>query len=319
MPITLNDFKEGGALRNFITQVGLLGKIEKEGVEQDKLLDTLINAVTMTGAYTDSNKDGKLTKDDAVSEKFSKKEDDGEGGGGGDDTPTETVTHPTFKIVASKKSWNAAYDNGNGTLGKYYDDHPEEDLWNTAANRAVNFNDRWYTGTIDEQEVSCGTAWAADGVQKITIDGTEYYTQIWGYDLSGNNCTLYNDVACTEESGKTFNVTTVSFSDDCKHCWEGAINAPGAAYPWLVITLPEPATGKLKVIGGEKLGSTEVFPWGNDYREFLHGYAICSIPTEFSKPETKIDPSTGAAEVKIISSDISVDLITLTAPSVMEG
>ena len=91
MPITLNDFKEGGSLRNFITQVGLLGKIEKEGVDKDKLLDTLINAVTMTGAYTDSNKDGKLTKDDAVSEKFSKKEDGGEGGEGGDDpTPTPT-------------------------------------------------------------------------------------------------------------------------------------------------------------------------------------------------------------------------------------
>jgi hypothetical protein len=89
MPITLNDFKEGGSLRNFVTQVGLLGKIEKVGVDQDKLLDTLINAVTMTGAYTDSNKDGKLTKDDAVSEKFSKKEDD-EGAGGDDKTGENT-------------------------------------------------------------------------------------------------------------------------------------------------------------------------------------------------------------------------------------
>lgn len=320
MPITLNDFKEGGSLRNFITQVGLLGKIDKEGVDQEKLLDTLINAVTMTGAYTDSNKDGKLTKDDAVSEKFSKKED-GEGGDEPTPTPTpeETVTHPTFKIVASKKSWNAAYDNGNGPLGAYYNDHPEEDLWNEKENRAVNFNDRWYTGTIDRQEVSCGTAWAAEGVQKITVDETDYYTPIWGYDLAPHEAELFTNIECTESAGKTFDITTVSFSDDCKHCWEGSINAPGAAYPWLVITLPIPTEGKIEIEGGSKLDNKKVYPWGTEYRQFGHGYAICSIPTEFENDSVKINPATGAAEVKIISTDVTVNLTTVAAPSVLSG
>lgn len=339
MPITLNDFKEGGSLRNFVTQVGLLGKIDKEGVDQDKLLSTLINAVTVVGTYTDSNKDGKVTKDDAVSEKFSKKEDGGDDSGeGGDDpipTPTpdpepdptpdpepdpeETVTHPTFKIVASKRSWDAAYANGNGPLGAYYNDHPEEDLWNTAENRAVTFDDRWYTGTIDGQEVSCGTAWAADGVQKITVDETDYYTPIWGYDLAPHNAELFTNVELTESAGKTFNITTVSFSDDCKHCWEGSINAPGAAYPWLVITLPVPTEGKIEIEGGNKLGNKKVYPWGNEYKSFEHGYAICSIPTEFENDSVKINPATGAAEVKIISTDVTVNLITVAAPSVLSG
>lgn len=328
MPITLNDFKEGGSLRKFVTQVGLLGKIDKEGVDQEKLLGTLINAVTVVGAYTDSNKDGKLTKDDAVSEKFSKKEDEGGEGGGtdpdpdpepGPDAPEETVTHPTFKIVASKKSWNAAYDNGNGPLGAYYNDHPEEDLWNEKENRAVNFNDRWYTGTIDGQEVSCGTAWAADGVQKITVDETDYYTPIWGYDLAPHEAELFTNVECTESAGKTFSITTVSFSDDCKHCWEGSINAPGAAYPWLVITLPVPTEGKIEIEGGNKLGNKKVYPWGNEYKSFEHGYAICSIPTEFENDSVKINPATGSAEVKIISTDVTVNLTTVAAPSVLSG
>ena len=81
MPITLDDFKEGGSLRNFVTQVGLLGKIGKDGVNQTELLNTLINSVTMVGAYTDSNSDGAITSADSVSNKFSKEEDKNTEGG----------------------------------------------------------------------------------------------------------------------------------------------------------------------------------------------------------------------------------------------
>jgi hypothetical protein len=84
MPITLDDFKEGGSLRNFVTQVGLLGKIGKDGVNQEELLSTLINSVTMVGAYTDSNEDGAITTADSVSDKFSNKEDESAEGDDGE-------------------------------------------------------------------------------------------------------------------------------------------------------------------------------------------------------------------------------------------
>lgn len=92
MPITLDDFKEGGSLRNFVTQVGLLGKIGKTGVDQTELLNTLINSVTMVGAYTDSNSDGAITSADSVSEKFSIKEDDDKTG---ENTGNEQVNGTT--------------------------------------------------------------------------------------------------------------------------------------------------------------------------------------------------------------------------------
>ena len=89
MPITLDDFKEGGSLRNFVTQVGLLGKIGKPGVNQGDLLTTLINSVTMVGAYTDSNEDGTITTADSVSDKFSNKEDESDEGDDAENENTE--------------------------------------------------------------------------------------------------------------------------------------------------------------------------------------------------------------------------------------
>ncbi len=110
MPITLNDFKEGGSLRNFVTQVGLLGKIDKEGVNQTELLNTLINSVTMVGAYTDSNSDGAITSADSVSEKFSNKEDDEntEDNKNENKTPDDGNT-----VVNNSENENTAVDNND--------------------------------------------------------------------------------------------------------------------------------------------------------------------------------------------------------------
>ena len=144
----------------------------------------------------------------------------------------------------------------------------------------MNFDDCWYTGTIDGEEVSCGTSWAADGVQKITVDGTDYYMSIWGYDLVPADCELFSDVALTENIGKVFYIATVAFSADCVHCWEGAINAPGAVYPWAAVDVPTPFTGTIKLVYDE---GTPVWPWGEDVREFLKGFGIASIPTELGE------------------------------------
>ena len=208
-----------------------------------------------------------------------------------EDTESCPVPQPKPEPVAAdwdyiynESSWNSAYQDGK-PLYKYYQDHPEEDLWNTAENRAVNFNDRWYTGTIDGEEVSCGTQWAADGVQKITVDGTDYFMEIWGYDLTPKDCALYTDVEMTESADKTFEIATVAFSADCVHCWEGSINAPGAAYPWVAVDVPTPFEGTIQFIYDE---GTPVYPWGEGTREFLKGSGIASIPTELGE-QYKLD------------------------------
>lgn len=83
--------------------------------------------------------------------------------------------------------------------------------------------------------------------------------------------------------------------DNCERCWEGAINAPGAKYPWAVVTLPEGFEGVIKFTydGGEP-----VYPFGEESKQFQNIFGVVSIPTEFgdeyllnSDGETTFDPS----------------------------
>lgn len=83
--------------------------------------------------------------------------------------------------------------------------------------------------------------------------------------------------------------------DNCERCWEGAINAPGAKYPWAVVTLPEGFEGVVKFTydGGEP-----VYPFGEESKQFQNIFGVVSIPTEFGDEyllnadgETTFDPS----------------------------
>ena len=81
--------------------------------------------------------------------------------------------------------------------------------------------------------------------------------------------------------------------DYCPQCWQGAIGAPGAQYPWCVVNI-EPFEGiiKFNYDGGE-----DVFPWGLSMRTFRRHYAIASIPVELGSEfllhdgETTFDPN----------------------------
>lgn len=57
MAISLNDFKEGGKLRRFVTQVGLLDKIDSTDVDQKDLLARLMNSIRHSSVVFDKNKD----------------------------------------------------------------------------------------------------------------------------------------------------------------------------------------------------------------------------------------------------------------------
>ena len=64
---------------------------------------------------------------------------------------------------------------------------------------------------------------------------------------------------------------------DCVRCWDGAVNAPGAKYPWAVITLPKPFEGTVKFVYD---GGDPVYPFGSEMKTFNKGFGIVSIPTE---------------------------------------
>lgn len=198
-----------------------------------------------------------------------------------DPTPSEPIEYDmTWYLVHDETTWHEAYDGEDSPLKRYYTVYPEEDLWNVDEQRAVNFNDRWYTGTIDGKEVSCGTTWAADGVQKIKVDDVDYYFEIWSYGLDPKNVALFNDVAMTDPADKTFEIATVVFDPEkCKHCWEGSINAPGANYPWLVVDTKDKYDlskyeGKIEV---EYNGKT-YYPFGDEFGNFPKGFAIKDLP-----------------------------------------
>jgi hypothetical protein len=188
--------------------------------------------------------------------------------------PEPEPVEADWDYIHDEQSWNAAYQEDR-PLYKYYQNNPEEDLWNTAENRAVNFNDRRYAGNVDGESVECSAKWESDTVQSVVIDGVTYYGEIF-YDTNSHSLELFNDVNLTETTGKTFEISTVSFSEDCVHCWKGSINAPGAKYPWAAVAVPEPFAGTIQFIYD---GGTPVYPWG-EYKEFTKGYGIASIPTE---------------------------------------
>lgn len=200
-----------------------------------------------------------------------------------------------WEYIWNEETWNASYE--NGALKKYYAKYPSEDLWNTVEDRAANFNDRRYTGTLDGTMYEDVVAeWASSDAQKVTIDGTVYYAEIF-YDVKPRDIELFNDVAMTESVGKVFNILGVTYNN-CEHCWKGALNAPGAMYPWCAINFDGEFRGTIKL---EYQGETAT-PWGESVRDFSNGFAIASIPTVFGI-QYKLD-STGATT--FVDTDLNV-------------
>ena len=93
--------------------------------------------------------------------------------------------------------------------------------------------------------------------------------------------------------------------DNCERCWLGAINAPGASYPWAVVELPIPFEGTIRF---NYKNEEPVYPWGEANRTFARGFAIASIPNELNKPELKINAE-GEAEVPLLNGDLVITLL----------
>lgn len=162
-----------------------------------------------------------------------------------------------YDYVYDEASWNES--EANGALKKYHEKYPEEDWWNNAENRAVNYNDRLYTGTVDGTEVNGKAKWESDNAQSIKIDDVTFYAAIF-YGFEPQTLELFNDVNLTESADKTFVITEVGYSSDCSRCWQGAINNPGAKYPWVCPNFVTDVNGKV-VFRYE--GFEDVQPWGD--------------------------------------------------------
>lgn len=211
-----------------------------------------------------------------------------------DKTSEESTIIAVWDYIWNEETWNTSYTKDNSALAAYYENNPDEDLWNETENRAANFNDKRYTieiygnaeMTSDFTEKQFDALWVSDTIQKLTNseDNTEvYYTDMF-YSLDENAHELFLNSEMTETANKFAKFNSFNFTN-CTHCWGGAINAPGASYPWCVVNLDKPTTGVIKL---EYDGGEVVYPWGNKNKEFTKGYAICSIPNEFGE-EYKLD------------------------------
>ena len=69
--------------------------------------------------------------------------------------------------------------------------------------------------------------------------------------------------------------------ENCERCWEGAVNAPGAKYPWMVVNYNgEPATVTFKYTYPDGTVK-EVNPWGTKIFGTERTCGIASLATEF--------------------------------------
>lgn len=301
MAISLNDFKEGGKLRRFVTAIGLLDKIDTD-VDQNDLLYKLMKSVKHTSVAEDKEKNNweydpeidntEVFEDDEVNpniEEPKKKEDKKDEPKQEEDLPSVddvVEEEASWVYVNNEESWNESYT--NGALKDYYEANPTEDLWNSLANRAANYDDRVYEGTLDGESTACSVKWASDNAQKLIFSTGEYYAAIF-YELEPKDIELFTDIELTVSAGKTFNATSVHYSDSCQHSYQGAVNAPESTLPWVVISIPKGFTGVIKC---DYKGEVS-YPFGEEEKTFTKGYGVVAkseiAPTgTFAKTKLKV-------------------------------
>lgn len=252
-----------------------------EGIEFDGLMPKFLEKIGMTTGTSD--KSSKLFEfHPAGGDSMETVDTDEIMNQGGDEPgpgpkpkPEPVETEAEFDFIYNETSYDAAL--GNPALQRYYKDHPEEDCYNTAEDRPCNYNDRLYTGTIDDVEVSGKATWASEAAQMITIGNDQYYAAIF-YGFNPQSLELFSDVNLTESVGKTFVITQVAYNEDCPHSWK-AVNKD--AFPWCAVNLPMPFQGTVKFTYDE----TNVVERQINSE---HGYYIVQIASLFGE-EYKID------------------------------
>lgn len=113
----------------------------------------------------------------------------------------------------------------------------------------------------------------------------DYY--VWADGLSPYKEDLWNTVelrpANWNDIEKDGQGNPIEYEDgyhyiNCVRCWLGAVNAPGAQYPWCGVRI-NPFEG---IIKWDYKGQV-AYPWGEEKRVFKRTFAVASIPAELGE------------------------------------
>ena len=182
----------------------------------------------------------------------------------GETGSTQVETEADFDFIYNSGTYDAALR--NAPLQAYYQDYPNEDLWNNATDSQPGFNDKVFTVKMwtnaecegDYEVKQFKSQWYSDnGVQKI-IDvndsSIEYYLPTF-FENDGPD--VAHELFAGAEGGyvatpddliypcsRWIKVESVSYGgDNVVHSWK-AVNKD--AFPWVVVELPKPFDGTIK-------------------------------------------------------------------------
>ena len=226
-----------------------------------------------------------------------------------------------------EKRANAYNDSvANGALKVYYEDNPDEDWWDTERNEPANYNNHSYGFVSYDME---GNELATGRVRKVWEEGcgdstfvkvhvTENSVTEWvGRDfyIQGNACVgedlfeLYGDSALTIPVNVKVKITDHSM-ENCVRDIRGAIYAPGAQFPRIVLGFEDNVNARVKftytyretneATGEQEEKSVSVYPWGDAVFCKNRRCGAASLPREFPGIITATEYNQDAKDGRII-------------------
>ena len=136
----------------------------------------------------------------------------------------------------------------------------------------------------------------ANGVLKdyyVWADGLSPYKEdLW--NTVEQRAANWNDVE-KDEQGNPIEYEDGYHYINCVRCWLGALNAPGAQYPWCAVRI-SPFEGYIKWEYEDKV----VYPWGDKAREFKRTFAVASVPEELGAEYKLVDGKTTFEPEKLV-------------------
>lgn len=138
--------------------------------------------------------------------------------------------------------------------------------------------------------------WTVDGIRYDYDPSSEYSNSFdyiydetsWNESYQNGGLKLYYEAYPAEDLWNTVENRPANINDraadgtypNCIHSWQGAINAPGARYPWIVPHFDTDINAKIVF---EYEGKESVYPWGD--RIFGNGnghrvWGCASVPSE---------------------------------------
>lgn len=153
---------------------------------------------------------------------------------------------------------------------------PEPEPEETEATWEYIWNEETWNAAYAGETMQAYYTWADE------VGSYPYKEDLW--NEAEQRAANWNDIP-KDESGQPIETDhgyeyIDSLGNPCVRCWLGAVNAPGAKYPWCVVTVPNPFEGTIKFVYD---GGDPVYPWGEENRSFTRGFGIASIPTELGE------------------------------------